>query len=97
MPPWPFLNFWEQRAQTPSQRQEPTATTQPGPSTAPPPPSKPVNSQDSHTDLFDQLKNPAVQDTFDLLEQFIVIATTIPTKYGRLMAIRQLLGEEIQI
>ncbi|GFQ68561.1 putative RNA-directed DNA polymerase from transposon X-element [Trichonephila clavata] len=62
----------------------------------PDPPPKPVNSQNSHTDLFDQLKNPAVQDTFDLLEQFIVIATTIPTKYGRLRAIRQLLGEEIQ-
>ncbi|GFQ89628.1 nucleic-acid-binding protein from transposon X-element [Trichonephila clavata] len=86
----PKVNFWEQRTQTATQRQQPNTTTQPGPSTAPPPPSNPVNNQNSHSDLFEQLKNPAVQDTFDLLEQFITIATTIPSKVGRLKAIRNL-------
>ncbi|GFQ71183.1 RNA-directed DNA polymerase from mobile element jockey [Trichonephila clavata] len=76
----PKVNFWEQRTQTATQRQQPNSTSQPGPSTAPPPPSNPVNDQNSPSDLFEQLKNPAVQDTFDLLEQFITIATTIPSK-----------------
>ncbi|GFQ94590.1 nucleic-acid-binding protein from transposon X-element [Trichonephila clavata] len=92
----PKENFWEQRTQTATQRQQPNSTSQPGPSTAPPPPpSNPVNSQNSPSDLFEQLKNPAVQDTFDLLEQFITIATTIPSKVGRLRAIRNLLADEI--
>ncbi|GFQ78366.1 hypothetical protein TNCT_311 [Trichonephila clavata] len=97
VPEPPKVNFWEQRANTVAQSQQPTASTRPRPSTAPSPPSKPVNSQDSPTDLFDQLRNPAVQDTFDLLKRFIEIATTIPTKYRHLRTIRQLLGEEIQI
>ncbi|GFR31443.1 nucleic-acid-binding protein from transposon X-element [Trichonephila clavata] len=41
----PKVNFWEQRTQTATQRQQPNSTSQPGPSTAPTPPSNPVNSQ----------------------------------------------------
>ncbi|GFQ70011.1 nucleic-acid-binding protein from transposon X-element [Trichonephila clavata] len=89
------VNFWEQRTQSATQSQQPISTSQPGPSTAPPPSSKPVTSQNSPSDLFEQLKNRAVQDTFELLEQFITIATTIPSKVGRLRAIRNLLADEI--
>ncbi|GFR23628.1 nucleic-acid-binding protein from transposon X-element [Trichonephila clavata] len=89
----PKINYWEQRAKNATPRQQPSANIQPGPSTAPPPPK--VNSPEDPTDIFSQLKNPAVQETFDLLEQFISIATTIPSKVGRLRAIRNLLAGEI--
>ncbi|GFR11233.1 nucleic-acid-binding protein from transposon X-element [Trichonephila clavata] len=89
----PKTNYWEQRAKNTTPRQQPSANIQPGPSTAPPPPK--VNSPEDPTDIFSQLKNPAVQETFELLEQFISIATTIPSKVGRLRAIRNLLAEEI--
>ncbi|GFQ89841.1 nucleic-acid-binding protein from transposon X-element [Trichonephila clavata] len=89
----PKTNYWEQRAKNATPRQQPSANIQPGPSTAPPPPK--VNSPEDPTDIFSQLKNPAVQETFELLEQFISIATTIPSKVGRLRAIRNLLAEEI--
>ncbi|GFR22455.1 hypothetical protein TNCT_220631 [Trichonephila clavata] len=91
----PKENFWEKRTQTATQNQLPISTSQPGPSTTPTPPSNPVNSQNFPTDLFEKLKSPAVQDTFDLLEKFITIATTIPTKVGRIRAIRDLLADEI--
>ncbi|GFQ93257.1 hypothetical protein TNCT_624271 [Trichonephila clavata] len=89
----PKINYWEQRAKNATPRQQPSANIQPGPSTTPPPPK--VNSPEDPTDIFSQLKNPAVQETFDLLEQFISIATTIPSKVGRLRAIRNLLAGEI--
>ncbi|GFT76726.1 RNA-directed DNA polymerase from mobile element jockey [Trichonephila clavipes] len=52
---------------------------------APPKPSQATSSAapssvESAEDLFDQLNSPAVRETFDLLEEFIKIATTIPTK-----------------
>ncbi|GFR21876.1 nucleic-acid-binding protein from transposon X-element [Trichonephila clavata] len=95
VPEPPKTNYWEQRAKNATPRQQPPANTQPGPSTVPPPPIHKNNSQEDPTDIFAQLKNPAVQETFDLLEQFITIATTIPSKVGRLRAIRNLLADEI--
>ncbi|GFQ99720.1 hypothetical protein TNCT_159041 [Trichonephila clavata] len=93
VPEPPKTNYWEQRAKNATPRQQPSANIQPGPSTAPPPPK--VNNQEDPSDIFAQLKIPAVQETFDLLEQFISIATTIPSKVGRLRAIRNLLADEI--
>ncbi|GFQ73600.1 putative RNA-directed DNA polymerase from transposon X-element [Trichonephila clavata] len=80
VPEPPMTNYWEQRAKNATPRQQSFANTQPGPSTVPPPPIHKNNSQEDPTDIFAQLKNPAVQETFDLLEQFITIATTIPSK-----------------
>ncbi|GFQ95470.1 nucleic-acid-binding protein from transposon X-element [Trichonephila clavata] len=90
----PKENIWEQRSQTATQSQQPNATSQPGPSTAPNN-SNPVNSQNFPSDLLEKLKSPAVQDTFNLLEKFITIATTIPTKVGRIRAIRELIVDEV--
>ncbi|GFT59760.1 hypothetical protein TNCV_4783241 [Trichonephila clavipes] len=53
-------------------------------------PSKQSNNPETISDIFEELKNPAVQETFELLEEFIKIATTIPTRFGRLRAIHQL-------
>ncbi|GFX55663.1 nucleic-acid-binding protein from transposon X-element [Trichonephila clavipes] len=89
----PKVNFWEQRAKTAAQRQQSTSTNQqkqektPTASTSQP---KQNNNPETISDIFDELKNPAVQETFELLEEFIKIATTIPTRYGRLRAIHQL-------
>ncbi|GFW85350.1 nucleic-acid-binding protein from transposon X-element [Trichonephila clavipes] len=89
----PKVNFWEQRAKTAAQRQQSTSTNQqkqekpPTASTSQP---KQNNNPESISDIFDELKNPVVQETFDLLEEFIRIATTIPTRFGRLRAINQL-------
>ncbi|GFV08671.1 RNA-directed DNA polymerase from mobile element jockey [Trichonephila clavipes] len=89
----PKVNFWEQRAKTAAQRQQSTSTNQqkqakpPTDSTSP---SKQSNNPETISDIFDELKNPAVQETFELLEEFIRIATTIPTRFGRLRAINQL-------
>ncbi|GFR21744.1 nucleic-acid-binding protein from transposon X-element [Trichonephila clavata] len=95
----PKENIWEQRSQiaTQSPASQPgpsTSTSQPGPSAAPNN-SNPVNSQNFPSDLFEKLNSPAVQDTFDLLEKFITIATTIPTKVGRIRAIRELIADEV--
>ncbi|GFX42374.1 nucleic-acid-binding protein from transposon X-element [Trichonephila clavipes] len=94
-PPPPKVNFWEQRAKnsTPLQQPNPNTSKKPSQATSPATPS----SIESAEDLFDQLNSPAVRETFDLLEEFIKIATTIPTKYGRLRAIRQMLGNELNI
>ncbi|GFW56158.1 probable RNA-directed DNA polymerase from transposon X-element [Trichonephila clavipes] len=89
----PKVNFWEQRAKTAAQRQQSTSTNQqkqektPTASTSQP---KQNNNPETISDIFDELKNPAVQETFDLLEEFIKIATTISTRYGRLRALNQL-------
>ncbi|GFX77465.1 probable RNA-directed DNA polymerase from transposon X-element [Trichonephila clavipes] len=89
----PKVNFWEQRAKLAAQRQQSTSTNQqkqektPTASTSQP---KQNNNPETISDIFDELKNPAVQETFELLEEFIKIATTIPTRYGRLRAIHQL-------
>ncbi|GFQ91328.1 hypothetical protein TNCT_489451 [Trichonephila clavata] len=104
----PKENIWEQRSQTAAQspasqpgpststsQSGPSITTsQPGPSAAPNK-SNPVNSQNFPSDLLEKLNSPAVQDTFDLLEKFITIATTIPTKVGRIRAIRELIADEV--
>ncbi|GFV54433.1 nucleic-acid-binding protein from transposon X-element [Trichonephila clavipes] len=96
----PKVNFWEQRAKTAAQRKQSTSTNQqkqektPTASTSQP---KQNNNPETISDIFDELKNPAVQETFDLLEEFIKIATTIPTRYGRLRAINQLCKNELNI
>ncbi|GFU91647.1 putative RNA-directed DNA polymerase from transposon X-element [Trichonephila clavipes] len=41
-----------------------------------------------------QQNSPAVRETFDLLEEFVKIAHTIPTKYKHLQAIKHLLRDE---
>ncbi|GFV38757.1 RNA-directed DNA polymerase from mobile element jockey [Trichonephila clavipes] len=94
-PPPPKVNFWEQRAKnsTPPQQPNPSTSKKPSQATS----SSAPSSVESAEDLFDQLNSPAVRETFDLLEEFIRIATTIPTKFGRLRAIRQMLGNEINI
>ncbi|GFW50075.1 hypothetical protein TNCV_2316571 [Trichonephila clavipes] len=93
----PKVNFWEQRAKTAAQRQQSTSTNQ----------QKPPTTTTSHRNKaitrkpsLIYLKNsrtPAVQETFELLEEFIKIATTIPTRFGRLRAINQLCKNEINI
>ncbi|GFU19924.1 nucleic-acid-binding protein from transposon X-element [Trichonephila clavipes] len=76
-PPPPKVNFWEQRAKNAAARQQPNPSTskkipQASTSTA-------HTSVDTAEDIFEQLNSPAVQETFDLLEEFITIAHTIPT------------------
>ncbi|GFS80726.1 RNA-directed DNA polymerase from mobile element jockey [Trichonephila clavipes] len=89
----PKVNFWEQRAKTATQRQQSTSTNQqkqekpPTASTSQP---KQNNNPETISDIFDELKNPVVQETFELLEEFIRTATTIPTRYGRFRALNQL-------
>ncbi|GFY55896.1 hypothetical protein TNIN_358511 [Trichonephila inaurata madagascariensis] len=93
------VNFWEKRAKTAAQHQQSTPTGQPklaNPPAASTSSSNQNNSPDFTPDIFDEL-NPAVQETFKLLEQFIVIATTIPTKYSRLWAFSKLFKDELQI
>ncbi|GFX61636.1 nucleic-acid-binding protein from transposon X-element [Trichonephila clavipes] len=92
-PPPPKVNFWEQRAKNAAARQQPNPNTSKKPSQAST--STANTSVETAEDIFEQLNSPAVQETFDLLEEFITIAHTIPTKYGRLRAIRKLLGNEI--
>ncbi|GFW49126.1 RNA-directed DNA polymerase from mobile element jockey [Trichonephila clavipes] len=77
-PPPPKVNFWEQRAKnsTPLQQPNPSTSKKPSQATSPAAPS----TVESAEDLFEQLNSPAVRETFDLLEEFIKIATTIPTK-----------------
>ncbi|GFS45816.1 nucleic-acid-binding protein from transposon X-element [Trichonephila inaurata madagascariensis] len=94
VPEPPKVNFWEECAKTATQRQQPKPTIPPTASTSS---SKQSNSPDFTSDIFDELKNPAVQETFELLEQFIEIATTIPTKYGRLRAFSKLFKDELKI
>ncbi|GFV83653.1 hypothetical protein TNCV_3612271 [Trichonephila clavipes] len=100
VPEPPKVNFWEQLAKTAAQRQQPTPTGQPKPVNPPAASTSSLNqnnSPDFNPDIFDKLKNPAVQETFELLEQFIVIATTIPTKYGHLRVFSKLFEDELQI
>ncbi|GFS33592.1 hypothetical protein TNIN_418381 [Trichonephila inaurata madagascariensis] len=100
VPEPPKVNFWEERAKTATQRQQPTSTDQPKPKIPPAAStssSKQSNSPDFTPDIFNELKNPAVQETFELLEQFLEIATTIPTKYGRLTAFRNMFKDELKI
>ncbi|GFR20457.1 nucleic-acid-binding protein from transposon X-element [Trichonephila clavata] len=85
----PKANFWEARRKTTTPQQ------QPNPSTSKNSPQASSSTTEPDDDLFNQLKSPAVQETFKLLEEFIKIATTIPTKYGRLRAIQNLLRDEI--
>ncbi|GFW69680.1 nucleic-acid-binding protein from transposon X-element [Trichonephila clavipes] len=94
-PPPPKVNFWEQRAKNAAARQQLNPSTSKKPSQASSPTAN--TSVESAEDIFEQLNSPAVQETFDLLEEFIRIATTIPTKFGRLRAIRQMLGNELNI
>ncbi|GFX36249.1 hypothetical protein TNCV_2065871 [Trichonephila clavipes] len=96
-PELPKVNFWEQRAKTAAQRQQSTSTNQQKPPTTTTSPSKQSNNPETISDIFEELKNPAVQETFELLEEFIKIATTIPTRFGRLRAIHQLCKNEINI
>ncbi|GFU10713.1 RNA-directed DNA polymerase from mobile element jockey [Trichonephila clavipes] len=74
----PKVNFWEQRAKNATPLQQPNPITSKKPSQATP--SAAPSSVESAEDIFDQLNSPAVKETFDLLEEFIKIATTIPTK-----------------
>ncbi|GFT46442.1 hypothetical protein TNCV_440921 [Trichonephila clavipes] len=65
----PKVNFWEQRAKTFAQRQQSTSTNQQKPAKPPTTsthPSKQKNNPEINTDIFDELKNPAVQETFEL-------------------------------
>ncbi|GFQ91434.1 nucleic-acid-binding protein from transposon X-element [Trichonephila clavata] len=87
----PKTNFWEGRRKTTTPQQ------QSNPSTSKNSPQASSSTTEPGDDLFNQLKSPAVQETFQLLEEFIKIATTIPTKYGRLRAIQNLLSDEINI
>ncbi|GFY67896.1 hypothetical protein TNIN_203431 [Trichonephila inaurata madagascariensis] len=99
VPEPPKMNFWEQQEKTAAQSQQSTTSAQPKPTNPSPasPSSHSNNRPDCSPDIFNQLRNPAVQETFDLLEKFVEIATTIPTKYGRLRAISKLLEDEITI
>ncbi|GFW65654.1 nucleic-acid-binding protein from transposon X-element [Trichonephila clavipes] len=74
----PKVNFWEQRAKnaTPLQQPNPSTSKKPSQATS----SSAPTSVESAEDIFDQLNSPAMRETFDLLEEFIIIATTIPTK-----------------
>ncbi|GFV20632.1 RNA-directed DNA polymerase from mobile element jockey [Trichonephila clavipes] len=74
----PKVNFWEQRAKNATPLQQPNPSTSKKPSQATP--SSAPTSVESAEDIFDQLNSPAVRETFDLLEEFIKIATTIPTE-----------------
>ncbi|GFT50080.1 nucleic-acid-binding protein from transposon X-element [Trichonephila clavipes] len=68
-PPPPKVNFWEQRAKNAAARQQPNPSTSKKPSQAS---SSTANtSVESAEDIFEQLNSPAVQETFDLLEEFI--------------------------
>ncbi|GFS61315.1 hypothetical protein TNIN_427731 [Trichonephila inaurata madagascariensis] len=89
----PKINFWEQRAKNATARQQPNPNTSKKSSQATPTTTN--TSTEPAIDIFEQLNSPAVRETFDLLEKFITIAHTIPTNYGRLRAIKQLLGDEI--
>ncbi|GFY73873.1 hypothetical protein TNIN_410781 [Trichonephila inaurata madagascariensis] len=89
----PKVNFWEQRAENATARQQPNPNTSKKSSQATPTTAN--TSTEPAIDIFEQLNSPAVRETFDILEEFITIAHTIPTKYGRLRAIKQLLGNEI--
>ncbi|GFW44823.1 putative RNA-directed DNA polymerase from transposon X-element [Trichonephila clavipes] len=61
---------------TPLQQLNPSTSKKPSQATPSPAPT----SVESAEYIFDQLNSPAVRETFDLLEEFIKIATTIPTK-----------------
>ncbi|GFV96422.1 RNA-directed DNA polymerase from mobile element jockey [Trichonephila clavipes] len=74
----PKVNFWEQRAKNATPLQQPNPSTSKKPSQATP--SAAPSSVESAEDIFNQLNSPAVKETFDLLEEFIKIATTIPIK-----------------
>ncbi|GFY60462.1 uncharacterized protein TNIN_4071 [Trichonephila inaurata madagascariensis] len=82
----PKVNFWEQRAKNITQRQQTNPSTSKKSSQAT---SSTVYNTESASDIFDQLNSPAVRETFDLLEEFIQITTTIPIRYGRLRAIKK--------
>ncbi|GFS87912.1 hypothetical protein TNCV_4068991 [Trichonephila clavipes] len=75
-PPPPKVNFWEQRAKNAAARQQ----TNPSTSKKTPQVSTPAanTSVEEAEDIFEQLNSPAVQETFELLEEFIKIAHTIP-------------------
>ncbi|GFQ66885.1 hypothetical protein TNCT_308211 [Trichonephila clavata] len=87
----PKTNFWEGRRKTTTPQQQPNSNS------AKKSPQASSSTTEPNEDFLNQLKSPAVQETFELLEEFIRIATTIPTKYGRLLAIQKLLKDEITI
>ncbi|GFQ95210.1 nucleic-acid-binding protein from transposon X-element [Trichonephila clavata] len=87
----PKTNFWEGRRKITTPQQQPNSNS------SKKSPQASSSTTEPNEDFLNQLKSPAVQETFELLEEFIKIATTIPTKYGRLMAIQKLLKDEITI
>ncbi|GFU32438.1 hypothetical protein TNCV_338051 [Trichonephila clavipes] len=90
----PKIYFWEQRVKNATQRQQTNPNSSKKSSQAT---SLTDHNIGSANDIFDQLNTPAVRETFDFLEEFIQIATTILTKYGRLRAVKNLLRDEINI